>query len=58
MSFPRDRVPVSVVVGVAIMVVLAKDALVGDARWWNLVMAGLLLVLLARYLWWDRTSRR
>ncbi len=42
----------AIVIIVASMMVFAwaKQALIGDARWWNLVMAGVLLVLLVLYL--------
>mgnify|MGYP000495356390 CR=1 FL=1 len=42
----------------AVVVMYAKDQVIGEARWWNLVMAALLLVVLVRYLWQDRTSQR
>jgi hypothetical protein len=49
---------VVIVVLAALVLVYAHERLIGDARWWNLVMAGLLLLVLARYLWLDRASRR
>jgi hypothetical protein len=42
----------------AVVMMYAKDQVVGDARWWHRVMAALLLVTLAVYLWQDRTSPR
>jgi hypothetical protein len=42
----------------AVVVMYARDQVVGEARWWNLVMAARLLAVLARYLWQDRPSRR
>jgi hypothetical protein len=47
-----------VVVLFALMMMYAKVQVIGDARWWNLVMAGLLLGVLALYLWRDRASQR
>ena len=44
------HIPVSIVIAATILVMVAKDMLIGDAGWWNLVMAALLLVALADYL--------
>ena len=50
MSVRRDRVPISVVIGTVIILMVVKDAMIGDARWGNLIMAGLLVFLLVFYL--------
>ena len=50
MPVRRDRLPISVVIGIAIIMVVVKDAVVGDARWGNLVMVGLLMAVLVFYL--------
>ena len=53
------RIPLSVVfalgIMLGIMLAVVKDALIGDPRWWNLVMAGLLVAMLVVYL---RRERR
>ena len=38
-----QRIPV-------IILMVLKEAVIGDARWWNLVMAGLLIIILVVYL--------
>ena len=50
MSVRRDRVPISVVIGIAIILMVGKEAVIADARWGNLVVAGLLIVVLVVYL--------
>ncbi len=45
----EGRTIITIVAGIMVLT-WAKQALIGDARWWNLVMAGLLLVLLVLYL--------
>ena len=50
MPVRRDHVPISVVIGTVILLVVVKDAVIGDARWGNLVMAGWLIVVLVVYL--------
>ena len=49
MPVRRDRVPISVVIGIAVILMVVKEAVIGDARWWNLVMAGMLIVVLVAY---------
>lgn len=39
------------------VVTVVRQVVFPDARWWNLVMAGLLLVVLAGYLWQERQRR-
>ena len=43
----------AVAVILALGVVMARQLYFPDARWWNLVMAGLLLIALGMYLWND-----
>ena len=50
MPVRRDHVPISVVIGVVIILMVVKDAAIDDARWGNLVMAGLLIAALVVYL--------
>ena len=50
-----DRLTVVVALSSAAAIVILKQTYVGDARWWNLVMAVLLLGVLAVYL---RASQR
>ena len=38
------------VIGAVIILMVGKEAVIGDARWGNLVMAGLLIVVLVFYL--------
>ena len=45
MPVRRDRVPISVLVGSVIILMVGKDAVIDDVRWWNPVMAGLLVVV-------------
>jgi hypothetical protein len=52
---PRDSFLFALTLILAIVLLSAKETLIGDARWWNLVLAGLLLVLLVQYL---RAQRR
>jgi LPXTG-motif cell wall-anchored protein len=39
------------------VVTVVRQLVFPDARWWNLVMAGLLLVVLAGYLWQKRQRK-
>ena len=50
MPVRRNHVPISVVIGTVIILMMVKEAVIGDARWWNLVMAGLLIIMLVVYL--------
>ena len=50
MPVRRNRIPISVVIGTVIILMVVKEAVIGDARWWNLVMAGLLIMMLVVYL--------
>ena len=45
-----DRVPISVVIGTVVILMVVKEAVIGDARWGNLVMAGWLMAVLVVYL--------
>lgn len=54
----RYRLNVLTAALLAVVVLYAKEWVIGDARWWNLVMAGLLLAVLAMYLWRDRSASR
>lgn len=55
-----DRHPrtllIAFVIGVALAVL--RVTVIGDARWWNLVMAGLLLAILGLYLLRERHRPR
>ena len=50
MPVRRDQVPISVVIGAVIILMMVKDAVIANARWGNLVMAGLLIAVLVVYL--------
>lgn len=55
----RHRLNLLIAALAAVVVIYLHGRFVGDARWWNLLMAGLLLALLARYLWrGHRASQR
>jgi hypothetical protein len=45
-----DRLTLAIFVAAAVAVVVIKQTYVGEARWWNLFVAALLLGLLAAYL--------
>jgi hypothetical protein len=45
-----ERLTIAVVLAAALAVVVIKQTYVGDARWWNLVVAVLLLGVLGLYL--------
>jgi hypothetical protein len=53
MSKIQVQLMVAVVVAVGVMYV--QDQFVQDARWWNLVMAGLLLAMLGLYIYRERS---
>jgi hypothetical protein len=55
---PIHRVSLLVAVLAALVVMSMRTWIVGDARWWNLAMAGLLLVVLGLYLWNERAPTR
>jgi hypothetical protein len=50
-----ERLTIAVVLAAAFAVMVIKQTYIGDARWWNLVMAVLLLGVLGVYL---RINRR
>ena len=50
MPVRRDQVPISVVIVIVIILMVVKDAVIGVARWGNLVMAALLIIMLVVYL--------
>lgn len=58
MSFHWRELPISVVLGLVMVMAMVKNALIGDARWWNLVMAVLLLAILGLYLLRERRGSR
>ncbi len=46
-----------VAIASGLVVTVVRQLVFPDARWWNLVMAGLLLVVLAGYLWQERQRK-
>ena len=52
----RHRLNVLTAALLAVVVLYAKEWAIGEARWWNLVMAALLLAVLAAYLWQDHRA--
>jgi hypothetical protein len=52
----RQQVQVVAATAAALAVVWASLFVFAHDRWWNLVMAGLLLLALVIYLWRERTS--
>ena len=50
MPVHRDRIPISIVIGVVIILMVLKDAVIAIARWGNLAMAGLWITVLVVYL--------
>lgn len=46
----RNDLQLGLAIAGAVVLLTVKQAVVGDARWWNLVMAGLLTAVLIAYL--------
>ena len=57
MPVRRDQLPISVVIGIVVILMVGKEAVINDARWGNLVMAGLLMAVLVVYLISERKRR-
>ncbi len=50
----RTRLLWIVAITSGLVTTVVRQIIFPEARWWNLVMAGLLLVVLAVYLWQER----
>jgi hypothetical protein len=48
-SRSRHLLLVGLALALSLVVLYTKDILIGDARWWNLTMAALLIAVLVRY---------
>ena len=48
---------IAIALAATVAVMYLKERYVGDARWWNLAMAGMLVVVLILYLRRERRQR-